>query len=416
MKYIQTKQIPVAIALSLSGLATAGTEITPAPPAKESNNGDFCEWLQNKPGILYKNTDNPFIQEVQIEGRLHYQYAHVQGEDLNGSDFHADYDDVRRFRVGLKAKFLQYFGLKYQVNLVADRTPFTGDLKWGYQSIDEAYVSFNLGKALGNNSTFDSLSLVYGRQKFLFGTEAHSSSNKLHTIERSALSNKIHGSYRPTGLTVKGKKDDWQFAASIYSSTRDGLANEELNGWQDTYSILLNFAYQANDQLLIRSDFSYNDADLTEDTIMGYEWAIGFGAEYDAGSWGLLADVVYGDNGDSSNTPAPALEGSFYAFQITPWMWLIKDKLELVGQYQYQGSDEGAGVRINSRYGRSFSSPIAAIASGRGDSHHSLYGGLNYYVCGHNAKIQAGIEYQTLDAIGGDIDTLTYLVALRTSF
>ena len=56
------------------------------------------------------------------------------------------------------------------------------------------------------------------------------------------------------------------------------------------------------------------------------------------------------------------------------------------------------------------------VNSGRGDSHHSFYGGLNYYLCGHNAKIQGGIEYQTMDTPDGDFDTLTYVLAFRTFF
>ncbi len=194
--------IALAAAFGLPALAIAGPE---APPieAPASNPGDWCTWLQNKPGTLYKNKENPFLQEFQIEGRFQYQYGHVEGDDLNGTDYDEDYDEVRRFRLGVKAKFLQYFGLKYQVNLVNDNRPSGGDLDWGYEDIDEAYVSFDLAKAFGNTG-FEELSMKYGRQKFLLGTEAHLSSTKLLTIERSAISNKVYGSYRPTGLTLEG--------------------------------------------------------------------------------------------------------------------------------------------------------------------------------------------------------------------
>ena len=33
----------------------------------------------------------------------------------------------------------------------------------------------------------------------------------------------------------------------------------------------------------------------------------------------------------------------------------------------------------------------------RGDSYHSIYAGLNYYLCGNNSKVQVGAEYETLD-------------------
>jgi hypothetical protein len=92
----------------------------------------------------------------------------------------------------------------------------------------------------------------------------------------------------------------------------------------------------------------------------------------------------------------------------------VDEKLQLVGQYQYQGAAEDEGVRVNSRYGRA--DGITNINSGRGDSHHSFYAGLNYYLCGHNAKLQGGIEYQTMDTPDGDFDTLTYVIAFRSFF
>jgi hypothetical protein len=406
MKYENTKSIILALALG-----------TPAAALAE-NSGDWCEWYGNKPGILYKNSDNPFLQEFQVEGRIQYQYGHVEGEDVNGTDYDEDYDEVRRARLGVKAKFLQYFGLKYQVNLVNDNRPSGGSLDWGYEDIDEAYVSFNLGKALGETG-FDELNLIYGRQKFLFGTEAHASSTKLLTIERSALSNKVYGSFRPTGLTVEAVKGDWTVAGSIYSTTTDGVNNREFNGWNDTYSLLLNVAYQANDELLLRMDAVYNDADASkgEDSVMDYAWAVGFGAEYDAGNWGFLADVIYGDNGGTDLRVNALRRGGFYGFQVTPYYWLVEDKLQLVGQYQFEGADEAQGVRVNSRYGRRNVGPGININGGRGDSHQSFYGGLNYYICGHSAKIQAGIEYQTMNSgLTGDLEALTYLVGFRTYF
>ncbi len=408
--------IVLGLALGFPAVAAAGPK-TPIAEDLASNPGDWCEWLQSKPGTLYKNKENPYIQEFQIEGRFQYQYGHVDGNDLNGVDYDEDYDEARRVRLGVKAKFLQYFGLKYQVNMALDTRPSlpNGELDWGYFDMDEAYLTFDLAKAFGNTG-FDKLSLVYGRQKFLFGTESHTSSTKLYTIERSALANKVYGSYRPTGLTLKGERGAWQFAASAYSSSRDGLLNKELNGWQDSYSVLFNLAYQASDELLLRGDFTYNDAERGEDTIMAYKWALAFGAEYDADSWGVNADFIYGDNGDASNIVVPDRRGNFYGFQVTPWMWLVEDKLQLVGQYQYQGSDNDAGIRINSRYGRRLTGPGISNAGGRGDSHHSVYAGLNYYLCGHNTKIQAGLEYQTLDAARGDFDTLTYLLAFRMYF
>ncbi len=420
MQNANTLKIALGLALGLQIPASAGSEAPIiAPEPAPSNSGDWCIWLQNKPGILYKNKKNPFIQEFQLEGRFQYQTAHVDGSDINGRDFNQSYDEYRRVRLGAKAKFLQYFGAKYQVNLVDDgrNGASPSDLDWGYSDIDEAYISFDLGKALGDSNPFDELKLAYGRHKFLLSHEAHASSTKLYTVERSAISNKVYGSYRPTGLTVNAAKGDWSFGGAVYSSTVDGEDNEAFNGWQDGVIYYLNAGYKVNDQLTLGADFVYNNADVNagEDSIMGYEWATSLNAQYDADQWGIIGDFICGDNGDDLGHKQ-SRTGNFWGVVVMPYYWLVEDKLQLVGQYQYQGSSEDEGVRVNSRYGRARVDNGIDVNSGRGDSHHSLYGGLNYYLCGHNAKIQGGIEYQTMDTPGGDFDTLTYVLAFRTFF
>ncbi|RYD60559.1 MAG: hypothetical protein EOP83_19120, partial [Verrucomicrobiaceae bacterium] len=368
---------------------------------------------------LYKNKKNPFLQEFQIEGRFQYQAAYLEGSDVNGRNYNETYDEYRRARIGVKAKFLQYFGAKVSLNMVDDGRNASppADLDWGYSDFDEAVVSFDIGKALGQGP-FDTLVLNYGRRKFTFSQEAHTSSTKLLTMERSAISNKVYGSYRPTGLSVDATKDDWTFGAAIYSSTSDGEDNEAFNGWQDSAFYYLNAGYKASDQLTLGADFVYNDADVAagDDSVMDYAWAASLNATYDAGPWGIIGDVIYGDNGGSGLGHTKERSGAFWGAVVMPYYWLIEDKLQLVGQYQYQGSSEAEGSRVNSRYGRASVDTGIDVNSGRGDSHHSLYAGLNFYLCGDNAKIQAGVEYQTMDTQNGDFDTLTYVIGFRSFF
>eukprot|EP00903_Cladosiphon_okamuranus_P003550 g3548.t1 len=365
--------------------------------------------------MLYKDASNPFIQEFQVEGRLQYQGAYYDGDDVAGGSMNGRFGEFRRARAGVKAKFLQYFGAKYQVNLVSDDRPSGGDLDWGYQDIDEAYLSFDLGKAIGGD-IFEELNLIYGRQKFVIGNESHTSSTKLLTVERSAIANKIYGSYRPTGATVEGVIGQISFANSLYSSSVDGDGGE-FNSWQDSVVYLGNISYAVNDELTLSADYTYNFADVTdnEDSIIDYAWATAFGAQYDAGVYGVNADFIYGDNGAARLGNGNTRDGEFWGVVLTPYYWIWEDKLQLVGQYQYQGSDSSEGVRVNSRYATRAETG-AGINSGRGDSHHSLYAGLNYYVCGHNAKVQSGIEYQTMDTPAGDFDSVTYLLAFRSYF
>ncbi|MCF7675235.1 MAG: OprO/OprP family phosphate-selective porin [Akkermansiaceae bacterium] len=420
MKHANTLQIALGIALGLQAPAFAGSETPVAKPAAPSNPGDWCTWLKDKPGTLYKNEENPYLQEFRLEGRFHYQAAYLDGSDVNGSGYNETYDEYRRARIGAKARFLQYFGANVSLNMVADDRHSDGDLDWGYSSFDEAFLTFDLGKAIGQNP-FDSLLVNYGRQKVAFGQESHTSSTKLLTVERSAIANKVYGGIRPTGVSVDATMDDWSFTAGLYSTTRDGADNEAFNGWQDSAIYYANVEYKMNDELTLAGNVIYNDANLADgdNVIMDYKWATSISAHYDVGQWGVIGDLIYGDNGGSGYGHKSNRSGNFWGMVVMPYCWLVKDKLQLVGQYQYQGSSEDEGVRVNSRYGRaSGTGPGTGIDvnSGRGDSHNSFYGGLNYYLCGHNAKIQGGIEYQTMDTPKGDFDTLTYIIGFRTYF
>lgn len=416
-----SKSTPLPLAITLAALGfslplVAGTEVQAPAAATPQSNGDWCDWLQNKPGLLYKDAENPYLQSFQIEGRFQYQLGYLDGSDVNGDDFHETYDEYRRFRLGVKTDFLQYFSAKFVVNLVNDERNISGggDLDWGYDSIDEALLSFDIKKAFGAGP-LDSLKLNYGRHKFVVGQETRTSSTKLLTIERSAIANKVYGSYRPTGLSLDGAIDKWTFTGALYSSTTDGTDNEEFSGWQDDVVYYASAGYQVNDELKLGVDLVYNNADaVSEDSVIGYRWATSINAEYDAGPWGIIGDFIYGDNGGSGMTGNADRRGDFWGLVVMPYYWILEDKLQLVGQYQYGGADESDGVRVNSRYGRADHN--GNVNGGRGDAHHSFYAGLNYYLCGHNAKIQAGIEYQTMDTPAGDFDTLTYLVGFRTFF
>ena len=126
-------------------------------------------------------------------------------------------------------------------------------------------------------------------------------------------------------------------------------------------------------------------------------------------------NLAYGDNGGSDYESNPDRQGSFWGVVIMPSTYIIEDKLEFVARYAYQGAEEDEGIRTNSRYFRD-NAVDADINSGRGDSHHSIYLGLNYYLCGHNSKVLLGVEYDKLDTPDGDADATTLWAAYRTYF
>ena len=96
--------------------------------------------------------------------------------------------------------------------------------------------------------------------------------------------------------------------------------------------------------------------------------------------------------------------------------WLVEEKQKLVFRYQYQSATEAEGIRMNNRYARMAASrdTLIDINSSRGDEHHSLYFGYNYYFRGDNLKLVSGIQWDQLFSEGDSyFRGWTFSTALR---
>mgnify|MGYP006096857459 CR=1 FL=1 len=419
----------VFTAISLSGSALAGDVVAEAPAAS-TNNGSWCDNLKTI-GKVYSNKENPLIQELTFSGRYQFQTGSISGEDVNGDSFNENFTTHRRLRLGAQMKFANYFKLKANVNLVADAShtktnpdiPGSGETNWGFPDAaaavyDEAKITFDAGKAFGT-AGLDSLSITYGRQKLKMSQEAHNSSKKIKTIERSALANTIYRSARPVGVTIDGAKGSWKGAVAVFS---DQISDTEWGsvggGWGEgtAYYASATKTFSNDDALIL--DFIHHDDDNDETNLdwIGYDWAASAAYQATRGRWGYIVNAIVGDHGDvySSGSLKEDRGGLFYGAILTGTYWITEGTLEAVAQYQWQGSEESEGVRTNSRYFRADND--GDVNSGRGDSHHSLYAGLNWYICGDNSKFMTGVEYQQLETADGDADAATLLLAYRMYF
>lgn len=393
--------------IALSVQASAGNEVAHPSTAASGSSGDWCNWLKNKPGQLYKNAENPILQSFQLGGRFQYQAAYLDGKDVNDRDFNDTYDEYRRARIEAKAEFLKFFAANIKLNMVNDERPQGNDLDWGYDTFDEAVFSFDIKKAFGAGE-LDALKLNYGRFKFLMTEEVHMSSKEIYTIERSAIANKLFGANsRPTGFTLDAALGAWSGTLGVFSGEDD---SEFIGGWNDGQAYYLSLAHETTDEWRFSADCVVNDESGTDD-FLGYDWATALNAVYTKDRFGAVSTVAFGENNQTGKRG-----GSFHALMLMPYFWIVENRLQGVLQYQYAGASEDEGIRANSRYLRSQHSPGVNVNSGRGDELHTIYTGLNYHICGDHMKIMTGIEYAALDTPAGDVSTLTYLMAFRTFF
>lgn len=415
----------IAHAASAAVIASALPAIAgPTPIETTEPCPDWCDTLKSI-GTVYKNSENPYIQELKFFGRYQWQTGWISGDDVNGDSFNESFTTHRRFRLGGQMKFANYFKLKANVNLVADAKHTTlNEINWGFPDVasavfDEAKLTFDAGKAFGS-AGLDSLHLTYGRQKLKMSQEAHTSSKKIKTIERSALANTIYRSARPVGFTVDGSKGSWKGSLAVFS---DEISDSEWDtvagGWGEGTAYYANLTKTFNNDDALIIDFIYHDDDSNEENLdwIGYDWATSIAYQGNCGRWGYIANAIVGDHGDVYDSDGNREEDRgdmFYGAILTGTYWIAEGTLEAVGQYQWQGSEESEGVRTNSRYFRADNG--GDVNSGRGDSHHSIYTGLNWYLCGDNAKLMGGVEYQHLDTPDGNADAFTFLFAFRTYF
>jgi hypothetical protein len=375
-------------AVALSGVALAGPVsemVTPAPAPAAS--GDFCDVFAKLGSSVY---EGGFINSVKFAGRVHLNTAYTEG-DINNVDFDDTYLELRRLRIGTKIQFLNDFTLAAAADMNKDSA--RDDVSFGYDKMHELYLKYSFG----NVGSFEEVALAYGLMKNEFTAEGTTSSNQLKTVERSVISNRYYGGISSTGVKLSGKIGALTSALGVFSTEAD---SDELSDWNHSQALYGSFGYECPCGGTLTLQLLDNDVDPGDDDRYGYDWAASLAYANTFGNWEFLANVISGEetNGDATS-----------GVVLMPSTYIIADTLEFVARYEYATSD-GDNLRL-SRY---------ASADGRGtrfEDHQALYAGLNYYICGHNAKLQAGVEYETADGTTGvDADATTLWLGFRTSF
>lgn len=381
---------PVMVVTLLSPLvpgASAGTQTavsskTPLEKAVAPKEESIYDKIWSL-ATLYKNKDNPIIQEISLSGRAQFEYFSV---DSNQGD--ADDWEVRRLREGIKIKFLKKWMLHAEANFDADNpNPF-------YTKLTDAYIQYAHSEALV---------FAVGKQSVKFGLDGGTSSKELITIDRSNLANNLWFTeeYAP-GVSIGGKKRNWNYFVGWFTS--DG--NPEFGDFDAGTFLLGRVGYDLSDALnadkaMLWLDYVYQQPDSNNSATRPFEHVGSVNMLVQKGKFGLGSDIMAG-NGYGR-------QGDAFGVQVMPY-YDITEKIQFVLRYTFLNGDDNA-IRF-ARYEN-------RVESGRGDQYNEFYAGLNWYLYGHKLKFQTGIQYATMDDSrndGGDYDGWQWVGGLRISW
>lgn len=356
---------------------------------------------------LYKDDNNPVLQEFALQGRLQLQAAwgdSDQGDygshDRPDSVLWGSDAEVRRWRLGFKSKWYRVWKLEGQIDINPDLDPFYKDIYDLYLTYAPSeMVNVTVGKFKTNN----------------FGIEQFTSSKEILTMERALLSNLLFAG-ELTGARFSGRKNNWIYAASLTSGSLD----KEFDDFSGGTYIQASLGYDLHEKLgiekaVVKLDWQHSSRaanSVKPDDRFGpytgglYENAFSLNGHFEDGKWGLYTDVL-GASGHGS-------VGDVWGILLTP-SYYISDGLQLVARYQYANGDND-GLRLQSRYERL---APQLTDGGRGENYHAFYLGLNYYLYGHKLKLMTGAEYHNMDNGndgGGEFDGWTGWAGVRMFF
>lgn len=389
-------RIPKAVALALLASAlpfSAGAaETTKANPLFEQVSFEDLWDL----ATLYKDANNPILQEFKLRGRYQGQYWDVDADQGSQSNW-----EDRRSRFGFDAKLFEK-----QLEARVDFQSNDGFNDF-YDGLVDAYLRWK---------PIDGLSVTAGKTKPLIAPyDWLESTNSQPTFERSQIFNQL-GINRATALTVEYTTGPWYFQSGVYSndtpsstggtgSFGDGEFGDLNGGVSFSLGAGYDFAEAIHtDKALLRFDWIHSDREAGDLVLGLYDdiLSTSFVVKKDAAQ--LVVEGFYGAGGDGTNSDV-------FGFFIQPSYDILPNQLQLVGRYSFANSDGPLGVLGQGRYERK-----VADFGGRGDSYHSLYGGLQYFIYGDKLKLMAGAEWAKLDGNDESYDGFTLLSGIRLSF
>lgn len=408
--------------------ALLATSLLGCVPATAEDVGVFSKGLTGdsvydkiwSAATLYKDEDNPILQEFSLQGRLQVQYFNLDSDvgnldttdyknasDSNDERVWGDNLEVRRARFGFKSKWFQVWKLEGQIDVDTDMDDSL------YKDIYDLYLTY---------APSDALNVSVGKTKVKFSREQEISSKEILTTERGLVSNLLFPG-ELTGVWVNGKgiKEHWLYELGVYGNDRQREFTEFDGGAIILGKIGYDYSSQAgmdsavaSVHLMHNTEPGYLDGtsnpNYTPSPSPAFDTSIALTNDIVQGRFGLTTEALFGFGDNRSDVMGLTIIPSYF----------IADGLQLVARFQVANSSEADGIALPSRYeGLTNNALVNAgdrpVAPERtGNTYTAAYLGLNYYLYGHKLKIMNGIEYSKLG--GGAYEGYTFTSGLRMFF
>ena len=410
------------LATSLLGFVSANAEPTGLLFGKLSGDTAFDRtWSAFK---LYKNEDNPILQEFALQGRLQVQsiYGESDGDSFNTSDYKdADNDEsvwgndieARRARFGFKSKWFQSWKFDGQINVDVD----------GMDKSKDGTLYKDLYDLVLTYAPSDALNINAGKTKVKFSREQEISSKEIFTVERSLVSNTLFpGELTGAWVNGKGIADYWLYEFGVYGADKQREFSNLDNGSVILAKIGYDYSSQADlESAVVMLHYMHNTKPGFQETASPeygpgsspkFTDSIALTNEISQGRFGLMTEAMYGFgfNGTASVKGAnkKIAQSDVFGISIIP-SYYLNDGFQLVGRLQLATAPDKDGLQVPGRYEQ-----LVSGDDEKGNTYASAYAGLNYYMYGHKLKLMNGLEYSHMG--GGEYDGYTFMSALRFSF
>ncbi len=362
----------------------AKLDASPEHSAIEANqvakaiNGDKPKTLDEKLenlGRLYKDDNNPLVQELWFLGRYHGQYYNADSDSAQQDEW-----ENRRFRIGSQGRFFDKLTLHAQMVSGADMVPF-------YNGFTELWSQWAFD---------DKFALTVGQQKHRFTHDRNVSSRYLNTLERSMLVNMFNLDYTPA-VTASGKLDDFAYYTGVFSNATSRDIGSAFTDYNSGFSLLASGTWDLKghfdlDEAFLNIGYLYSDANENATNLNRYKDGFSTALILTEGPGSLVSEALLGTR---------SVNGDAFGINIQPG-YFFTERLQLATRYQLAVADENNGLVAQRRYERT-------VGVANGDVYQSGYAGFNYYLAGHRIKLMNGIEYANMD--GQDIWTAS--IAIR---